>query len=68
MHHFPGSQDPTAVSANEAGVHRGAGRRTASSLVADGQMSVLSYLHYKQFSKTNTVCKFQVMSLEDDVE
>lgn len=40
MHHFPGSKDPMAVSANKAGGNRRAGERAAGSLALDGKMSV----------------------------
>lgn len=64
MHHFPGSKDAMAVSANKAGEIGAAG-----SLALDGKMSVPTVtIITNNASKTNTVCKFNVMSQEDNFE
>lgn len=69
MHHFPGSKDAMAVSANKAGGNRRAGHEAAGSLALDGKMSVPTVtIITNNVSKTNTVCKFNVMSQEDNFE
>lgn len=66
---FPWKQRSNGHSANNAGGNRSAGQRAAGSLALDGKMSVPTVtIITNNFSKTNTVCRFNLMNQEDNCE